>query len=248
MNLFACSPFRSTCRALGALGALLAALSLPLGAAAADPTVTQVREVAAFQGLTLSTRAMVVIRQGEQHAVRVEAGEQVAPLISTRVEKDTLVVEDLRAYNSPARVTITVRELRSLGMGGSVAVVAEGLNLPSLSLSMGGSSNLLLKAVSVRKLDIALGGSSAVKADGRVDELSAALGGSSALHASALQARSVSLTAGGSAQAVVWALKSPSVVAGGSASVGYYSETDGSVSSGGSTTVLHLGAAPPKPQ
>ena len=248
MNLFAGSPFRTTRRALEALGALLAALCLPLGAVAADPTVTQVRDVTAFQGLTLSTRAMVVIRQGEQTAVLVEAGEQVAPLISTRVEKDTLVVEDLRAYSSPARVTITVRELRSLGMGGSVAVVAEGLNLPSLSLSMGGSSNLLLKAVSVRKLDMALGGSSAVRADGRVEELSAALGGSSALHASALQARSVSLTAGGSAQAVVWALKSLSLAVGGSSSIGYFSEVDGTVSSGGSATVQRLGAAPPKPQ
>jgi len=248
MNLFAWSPFRSTRGALGALGSLLVALCLPSSAAAADTTVTQVREVAAFQGLALRTRAMVVIRQGEHNAVLVEAGEQIAPLISTRVEKDTLVVEDLRAYKSSPRVTITVRSLHSLGMGESVAVVAEGLNLPSLSLSMGGSSKLILKAVAVRKLDVSQGGSSAVKADGQVDELSVALGGSSALHASALAARSVSLTAGGSAQALVWALESLSVVVGGSASVGYYSEASGSVSSGGSATVRHLGAAPPKPQ
>lgn len=243
MNLlFARTPFCS------ASVALLAALCLPLSAAATDPAVAQAREVAAFQGLTLNTQALVVIRQGEQHAVLVEAGEQVAPLISTRVEKDTLVVEDLRAYNSPARVTITVRNLHSLGAGGSVAVVAEGLRQPALSLSLGGSSNLILKAVAVRKLDLALGGSSTVKADGQVDELSAALGGSSALHASALAARAMSLTAGGSAQAVVWALKSLSVAVGGSSSVGYYSEVSGSVSSGGSATVQRLGAAPPKPQ
>lgn len=244
MNLFTCSPFRST---LGALGVLLAALCLPLGAVAADdPAVKQVREVAAFQGLALSTRATVVVRQGQQNAVLVEAGEQVVPLISTRVEKDLLVVEDLRAYTAPARVTITVRSLRSMGLGGSVAVVAEGLDLPALSLSMGGSSQLILKAVAVRKLEVALGGSSAVKADGRVDELSVALGGSSALHAAALEARAVSLTGGGSAQAVVWALKSLSVAVGGSASIGYYSEANGSVSKGGSATVLRLGAAPPR--
>ncbi|MBC7994194.1 MAG: DUF2807 domain-containing protein [Rhizobacter sp.] len=248
MNLLACSPSRSTRGALVALGTMLLALCLPASAAAADPTVTQTREVAAFQDLTLSTRAMVVVRQGAQNAVRVEAGEQVLPLISTRVEKDSLVVEDLRAYKSPARVTITVRNLRSLGMGESVAVVAEGLNLPALALTMGGSSQLILKAVSVRKLDVALGGSSAVKADGQVDELSVALGGSSALHASALEAGAVSLTAGGSAQAVVWALKSMSAAVGGSASVGYYSDTMGSVKSGGSATVHRLGSAPPKPQ
>jgi Putative auto-transporter adhesin, head GIN domain len=248
MNLFACSPSRSTRGAAWALAALLLVLCLPGRATAADPTVTQTREVAAFQGLTLSTRAMVVIRQGAQQAVLVEAGEQVVPLISTRVEKDSLVVEDLRAYKTPARVTITVRDLRSLAMGESVTVVAEGLNLPALSLTMGGSSNLILKAVAVRKLDAALGGSSAVKADGQVDELSAALGGSSALHASALETRAVSLTAGGSARAVVWALNSLSVAAGGSSRVGYYSDTNGSVSSGASATVQRLGAAPPKPQ
>ncbi len=248
MNLLACSPSRSTRTTLAALGTLLLALCLPTSAAAADPTVTQARAVAAFQGLTLSTRARVLVRQGEKNAVLVEAGEQVLPLISTRVEKDTLVVEDLRVYRTPARVIITVRDLRSLEMSESVAVVAEGLNLSVLSLSMGGSSQLILKAVAVRKLDVALGGSSAVKADGQVNELSVALGGSSALHASALEARTVSLTAGGSAQAVVWALKSLSAAVGGSASVGYYSEASGSVSSGGSATVQRLGAAPPKAQ
>jgi hypothetical protein len=241
MNLFALSPYRPS---RGALGLLLAALCLPLGALAADPTVTQVRQVPAFQGLALSTRATVVVRQGEQSAVVVEAGEQVAPLISTRVEKDSLVVEDLGAYKAPARVTITVRSLRSIGMSGPVAVVAEGLELPALSLAMGGTSQLILKAAAVRKLDVALGGSSTLKADGRVDELSVALGGSSALHAAALEARAVSLTAGGSAQAVVWALKSLSAAVAGSANVGYYSETRGSVSSGSSATVMRLGAAP----
>jgi hypothetical protein len=245
MNLSARPPSRSTRRALSAL---LAALCLPLGAAAADATVSQVREVTAFQGLALSTRALVVIRQGGQDAVRVEAEEQAAPLISTVVERGTLVVKDLRDYKSTARVIVTVRDLRSLEAGGSVAAVAEGLNLAVLSLALGGSSNLILKAASVRKLDVALGGSSAVKADGQVDELSAALGGSSALHASALKTRVVSLTAGGSSQAVVWALKSMSATVGGSASVGYYSEASASVSSGSSATVRRLGAAPPPPQ
>jgi len=245
MNLSARSPSRSARRALVAL---LCVWCLPFGAVAADATVSQPREVPAFQGVTLNTRALVVIRQGAQDSVLVEADGQVAPLISTRVENDTLVVKDLRAYTSAARVIVTARDLRSLGAGGSVAVLAEGLSLPALSLTLGGSSNLILRAVAVRKLDLALGGSSAVKADGQVDDLSAALGGSSALHASALGARTVSLTAGGSAQAVVWALRSMSAAVGGSSSVGYYSEADASVSSGSSATVRRLGAAPPKPQ
>ena len=245
MNLFALSPFRST---RGTLALLVAALCLPLGAeAAADSTVTQLREVGAFQGLALSTRATVLVRQGERNAVRVEAGEQVVPLIGTRVEKDSLVIEDLGVYKSPARVTVTVRNLRSIGMSGSVAVVAEGLDLPALSLSMGGSSQLILKSVAVRKLDMALAGSSTVKADGKVDELSVALGGSSALHAASLGAGTVSVTAGGSAQAVVWALAPPSVVVAGSASVGYYSESNASVTSAASATVHRLGAVPPRP-
>ena len=211
--------------------------------------VTETRNVGRFDALKLSTDARVVVRQGEHYSVEVRAEGKVAPLIDTYVEDRTLVVEDNNHYKSPnAEVIVTVRHIRSIKTTGSVAVVAEGLNVPALSLSMGGSSALVLKSVSVGKLNAALGGSSALKVSGIAEDFSSALGGSSALQAAELEANSVSVSGGGSAQAIVWAKQSLRISLGGSSSVSYYGKVSPMLSTSGAATAKSLGAAPPKQQ
>ena len=209
--------------------------------------VIETRNVGPFQALKLSTDARVVIRQGDRYSVEVQAEGNVAPLIDTYVENRTLVVEDNKHYKSPhAAVIVTVRHISSIGTTGSVAVVAEGLNVQDLSLSMGGSSAMNLKSISVGRLNAALGGSSALKASGVAEDFSLALGGSSSLQASELEANSVSVSGGGSAQAVVWAKQSLRISLGGSSGVSYYGNLSPALSTSGAATVRSLGGAPPK--
>ena len=217
--------------------------------AGAGAAVKEVRNVGHFRAVRLSTDARVIVRQGKHDSVVVEAESNVLPLVETYVEDGTLVVEDARHFKSPnAAVVITVRRISSIGTTGTVAVTAEGLNVPTLSLSMGGSSALSLKAVSVGKLRAALGGSSALKVSGVADDLSAELGGSSALRATELAARSVSVNGGGSAQAVVWATESLSISLSGSAGVSYFGIATPTLATSGAAMVKYLGTAPPTQQ
>ncbi len=213
----------------------------------AGAVVTEIRDVGSFQALKLSTDARVVIRQGERYSVEVQAEGNVAPLIDTYVENQTLVVEDNRHYKSPnAAVVVTVRHISSIGATGSVAVAAEGLIAQDITLAMGGSSAMKLKSVSVGKLHAALGGSSALKVSGVAEDFSMALGGACAVQASELEANSVSIAGGGSAQAVVWAKQSLRISLGGSAGVRYYGNLSPTLSTSGAATVKSLGGAPPK--
>ncbi len=213
----------------------------------AGPVVREHRALPPFDALKLSTQARVVIRQGERDAVEVQAEGNVTPLIDAHVDKRTLVIEDNRRYtSSQAEVVVTVRRVHSIATGASVAVLAEGLKLPALSVSMGGSSAVTLRAVSIAKLSAALGGSSVLKVSGTTSEFSSELGGSAALEASGLEAGTVSIAAGGSAQAVVWAKDALSMSLGGSSGVRYYAGIDPAMATSGSATVKRLGTAPAK--
>lgn len=211
--------------------------------------INETRSVGPFQGLKLSTDARVTLRQGDRYAVGVEAEGNVAALIDTYVENGTLIVEDSRRFKSEkAQIVIVVRRITSIGTTGSVAVVAEQLNVPALSISMGGSSAMTLKAVSAGKLHAALGGSSALKVSGVVDEFSSELGGSSAVQASQLAAKSVSVSGSGSAHAIVWAKDSLRVSLGGSAGVSHYGTPNPTLATSGATTIKYLGATPQQQQ
>lgn len=226
------------------LGAGVLLLWLP-GVAPAAGVQAEARDVGSFRALSLSTAARVIVRQGERPSVEVRGEADVLPLIDTRVEDGTLVVEDAGRYtSSSAEVRITVSLLTAMATAGSVAVAAHGLKLRSLRLAMGGSSAVSLRNAVIGRLNVAMGGSSALKASGSADVLSCVLGGSAAVQASQLAAKDVSVSGGGSAQAVVWAADSLSLRLGGSAGVSHYGAARPSQTIGGSARVTYLGPAP----
>jgi Putative auto-transporter adhesin, head GIN domain len=108
--------------------------------AGSGPVVKESRPVGRFRALELDTDARVVVRQGDSHAVEVQAEGNVAPLIEAYVDNGTLVVRDNKRFKSSnAAVIVTLRRISSISTTRSVAVSAENLDTPDLSLSMGGS-------------------------------------------------------------------------------------------------------------
>jgi len=209
------------------------------------PVAEERRSVDSSEKLKLSTGARVVLRQGARFSIIVQAEENVLPLIATYAENGILVVEDDRPFkSSSATVIITVRQLSTVETMAGVAVLAEGLRLPSLDLNMGGESAVNLRDVTVGRFRVSLGGSSVLKTNGTADEASFQLGGKSALQASRLESKSVSVSAGGSAQAIVWASEALRLALGGSAGVGYYGNVRPTQSVSGAATVSHRGPSP----
>ena len=207
------------------------------------------RSVDSSERLKLSTGARVVLRQGARFSITVQAEENVLPLIATYVEDGILVVEDDKPFkSSSAAVIITVRHLTTVETTAGVAVLAERFRLPSLDLNMGGESAVDLRDVTVGRLQVSLGGSSVLKTNGTADEASFQLGGKSALQASRLESKSVSVTGGGSSQAIVWASGALRLALGGSAGVSYYGNVRPTQSTSGAATVSYRGPTPPNEQ
>jgi Putative auto-transporter adhesin, head GIN domain len=232
------------------LGASQPALALDPGwlmpaVVGSGPVVSEAREMASFNALRVNTSARVIVRQGDRHAVEVRGEADVVPLIETRLEMGSLVVEDARRFrSSTAEVVVTVRRLGAIAAAGSTAVVVEGIEASALSLALGGSSTVSLRRTALDSLQAALGGSSALEASGRVGTLKLALGGSSSVQAEQLQAKSVTINGGGSSKARVWVSDALTVALGGSADVGYYGAARPTQATSGSSSVSYLGPSP----
>lgn len=92
------------------------AIDFGLGALAGSGEVQrEARTVEPFSGLKLQTLARVVIRPGERDAVEIQAEDNVQPLIDTRIEGGTLVVEDRRRFKSFSAEVSGAAQVRRLG-------------------------------------------------------------------------------------------------------------------------------------
>lgn len=228
-------------RARGPL--LLLAASLCAVPARADP---EQRFLGGFDRLELRTGARILIRQGDRESIVVDAAPGVLPLIETRVDNETLHVQDEEgAETRPAQVLITVRQLRGLTASGPTQVSADGLSGRELSVTGGGASAMVLRMVDVGRLRVALGGASHLQVSGSTRELTTQLGGHAGLEAGALDADAAMVQGGGNARATVCVRSSLNVAIAGAAQVGYFGSVKPTVAIGGSALLKPLGPPPP---
>ena len=224
--------------------ALAAGLWMAVLAGVATPAVAepQHRHLGVFDRVELRPAAKVIIRQGEENAIVVDATPAQLPLIGTRVENDTLkVVDEPGAEGPPAQVLITLRQLRALAASGVTQVMAEGLAARELSITGGGASAMTLRQLDVSRLRVALGGGSQLLLTGRTRELTAQLGGNAALDAADFDVEEAMVQGGGKSQATVSVRQSLNVAIAGAAVVSYYGSVQPTVAIGAQATLRALG-------
>ena len=174
---------------------LLVALTLLGGAAACDlftPAVQgsgvqarEDRQVAAFESVSLAGSSDVEIVVGPAQTVRVEADDNIVPLILTTVADNTLRISSTGSYNAknPVKLTITVPRLTAIASSGSGSMTARDITAGSFAASLQGSGSVSLA--------------------GAADELTADLQGSGSLSAAALTTTRATVSLQGSGGAEV---------------------------------------------
>lgn len=152
----------------------------------AKDTVTESREVEAFDRITLRGYGRLTVTQGEEVGLTVEAHEAIMPHIVTEVEDGELVIrmekewwEDLLKVLSSPRVVYraTVRELTALQMAGAGRVKASDIEVEHLTLRLPGAGDMQITNLTAEELDVELPGTGNLRVTGRVTEQRATLGG-----------------------------------------------------------------------
>lgn len=183
------------------------------------------RAIGNFSRLRLDSAITVHARPGAAPALTLKADDNIAPLILTQVEGDTLVVKvkpntALRTQN-PMVVTVDFTRLTHADLRGSGDLNVSALKGEQFELSLAGSGDVRLDNAELGRVQARLAGSGDIWLKGRADDASYNIAGSGDVHAIDLQARRVTVDIAGSGDVKVHATESLAVQIAGSGDVAY---------------------------
>jgi hypothetical protein len=183
------------------------------------------RAIGAFTRLRLDSAITVNASPAGAPGVTVRADDNVAPLIMTNVEGDTLVIKikpntGIRT-DSPLVVNVDFTKLTQADLRGSGDLNVSSLKGDQFELSLAGSGDVRLDNAELGKLTTRLAGSGDIWAKGKCEDASYNLAGSGDVHAAELQAKRVNVDIAGSGDVRVHASEALSVQIAGSGDVAY---------------------------
>ena len=191
--------------------------------------VTETRSVSGFEAVLLEASMKLVLRQGTQEALQIQADDNLLPLIETVVETrgslPTLVVRwkrntSLRSHQAIV-VSVDAIRVRALSASGSGSIEAATLKTERLRLNVAGSGDVQVTDLTADDVDASIAGSGDVKAGGRAARLKVSIAGSGDADLANLSADDVKVSIAGSGDAKVSADQALSVSIAGSGDVRY---------------------------
>ncbi len=161
----------------------------------------EARPVTAFSELEVSGGLEVTVRRGDTPSVRVEADDNLLPLVRTEVKGDRLVVRTTaREGLSPTRpiqVAVTVPRLKALAASGGVELDLEAPTEPRFSVEASGGVELRALSLDVETLTVSASGGVQLELAGRAGQAVWDASGGVDVKAPKLLARTVTLDASG---------------------------------------------------
>ncbi len=228
------------------------------GVQGSGKVATETRTLDAFDAVALSGAMDLVVRQGAQQSVQVQADDNLLPLLETLVEPgrngNTLKVRWKRESGSAGMggwgnssnyiqtrskvlITVVVPKLSAVSVAGSGDVRVETFSTPSLQLSLSGSGDARLEGLTTDELGVRVSGSGDVTGKGSAAKVKISIAGSGDVRLSEMRADDVSVSIAGSGDAAVNAQKALSVSIAGSGDVSYTGDAQVKSSVAGSGSV-----------
>jgi hypothetical protein len=219
-----------------------------------DNLVTESREASNFDRVFLRDYGELVITQGEQESLTIEAHPDILPKIKTEVREGKLIIKISGSWldklgdalstgltGRRIKYNLTVKTLTRLEIAGAVSIKASNLETDRLALKLSGAGQVNIEALSAEVLEVDVPGACAIKVSGKVGEQRIAISGAGSYKAPKLESKRASVDLRGAGQATVWAVEDLDVAIRGIGSVEYYGTPTIKKSISGIGTVTSLG-------
>ncbi len=201
----------------------------------AKDRVTESRAVGPFHRITLRGYGRLVVAQGEEVGLTVEAAEAILPHIVTEVEDGELVISMEKAWweglidilSSPRVVyRATVSELTALQMAGAGRAKVSDMEVEHLTLRLSGAGDVKVMGLTAEELDVELPGTGNLRVTGRVAEQRATLGGAGNYDARELESQRARVELKGVGNATVWVSDALEARLSGVGRIAYYGDPE----------------------
>jgi hypothetical protein len=192
---------------------------------------TETREPGAFEAIAIEyPGAEIIVQQGEEETVELEADDNLLPQLSTEVLSGTLTIKNVETdWNSmvdpskAVKINITVRDLNTIVLSAPVGdLEVNDLQAGTLNLVVSGGAQVRLNGIQVDVLDSVLSGAGDIQASGTADEVTLILSGLGDFNAADLQSKKADIELSGMGGATVRVEEELSATITGAGSIQYF--------------------------
>ena len=208
-----------------------------------EPEGGESRDVRDFQAVSLQGVGTLVMTQGETESLTIEAEPKVLRRIETVVEDGTLSIRPERSFDTDEPITyaLTFRQLNAIELAGAGRAEAQQLSADRLQLFVSGSGVVSIPALTANNLEVEASGTAQIELGGAVDTQTVTIDGTGRYNAADLSSRVASVSAGGTAQAIVQVTEQLEAQASGTARIEYIGDPEVSESVSGVGRVTRAG-------
>jgi hypothetical protein len=209
---------------LGAVALSACGISVVTGS---GHVVSEARQVSGFNSVSLAGSGDVIVTQGDQEGIKIEAEDNVIPYLKTEVHGSTLVIS-LESKNGvlvhptrPMRYYVSMKEVSGLSVSGSGTITSNAITTRSLDLAITGSGETELQNIKADSINTTISGSGKCNLKGETASQRLTITGSGSCSSDNLTSQDVRINVSGSGKAVVMASSTLDVTITGSGEVRY---------------------------
>ena len=205
----------------------------------------ETRDVHDFDHVVFSGTGELLLTQGDEETLAVEADDNLMEYVESEVRNGILYIGEKGTISpsQPIRFKLQVREIVGLDVAGIASAETEAISTERLEIVVSGMSTLRIGALEAQELTIHLNGPTEVELTetGDVTEQEIVISGPGSYHAPGLHSQSVNLTINGPGNATVWATDFLSISVSGIGNVDYYGSPQITQTGSGNVSVNSLG-------
>ena len=193
--------------------------------------VREKREVESFDKISLKGIGKMIVKQGEEESLEVEARDDMLPSIVTEVEDGKLVISYETDWSKqvilpikPIRFRVTMRAVKLLEILGAGMIDAHNVETDTLDLTIKSAGTISVESLVAEVLVVAISGAGGTKLSGKVDSQEVTISGAGGHRAGKLESGSCTVRVNGAGGATVWARDALDVSISGVGGVRYYGD------------------------
>jgi hypothetical protein len=192
---------------------------------------TELRDTGAFNAIAIEyPGAEILVRQGDEESVEIEADDNLLPQLSTSVLAGTLTIKNLATDwkttvnpSAPVKIAVTVKQLNEIVFSAPVGnLEGNDLQADTLKLVLSGGAQVRLNGIRVHVLDSELSGAGDIQINGTADEIKLILSGLGNFNAAGLESHQATIELSGMGDATVRVDEKLSATITGAGSINYF--------------------------
>jgi len=186
--------------------------------------INQSQNVSGFNQVALSGIGTLMITQGNQESLTIEAEDNLMPYIKTSVNNNKLSISLERGMPIPTKPVIfhlTVKDLNTIDISGSGKIQSNNLKANSLTINSNGAGEGNLTNLNVNTLKIIISGAGRLFLSGSANTQDISISGAGQYNANDLNSKAATITINGAGKGTIRVSDSLNAIVNGAGQISY---------------------------